>query len=92
MRRPTASASQIRPEEYEHGTARLLEHLEAISAPLVLFTFKKTATVLLGPFKGHGLLDRQVGSAPTFVMPGPYEATAKVERALADLRQVVGRS
>jgi TDG/mug DNA glycosylase family protein len=85
VRRPTATAADVRPEEYRHGRARLLEHLEGLSAPLVIFTFKKTAQILMGPFKGHGLLDQRLGSAVPFVMPGPYAARGEVDDGLRAL-------
>jgi TDG/mug DNA glycosylase family protein len=90
IKRPTASASEVRPEEYAHGTERLLQHLGSLATPLVLFTFKKTAEVLLGRFQGHGLLPATLGGAKVFVMPGPYAKSAEVAAGLSDLRGLLG--
>lgn len=86
VKRPSRSADDLRPEEFLHGRDRLLEHLAGLGAPLVLFTFKKTAERLLGPFQGHGLLDREVSGSRAFVMPGPYEKSEVVSAALSRLQ------
>lgn len=41
VKRPTARAQELPPEEYEHGRAALVEKLTAAGAPLVIFTYKK---------------------------------------------------
>ncbi len=81
------------PDEFAHGKGVLVEKLEHAGAPLVIFTFKKTATVVLGPFEGAGLLQqRRLGAAEVFVMPGPYAARAEAQRELDVLRQLASRS
>lgn len=87
VKRPTARAKELRPDEYEHGRAALVEKLEAVGAPLVIFTYKKTAEVLLGPFRGSGLLPRQEAPpSDPYVMPGPYARREEVRSKLRELR------
>jgi TDG/mug DNA glycosylase family protein len=54
VKRPTARADAISAAEFEHGRELLAEKLRRHRPALLIFTFKKTATTLLGPFKGHG--------------------------------------
>ena len=63
--------------------------LRESGTPLVIFTFKKAATVLLGEFQGHGLLQptRRLAGARVFVMPGPYEQRDRTDLALEELRR-----
>ncbi len=56
IKRPTKSAKELRPAEYDHGKLMLLEKLEAARPELVIFTFKKTATILFGSFPGSGFV------------------------------------
>lgn len=87
VKRPTRSARELAHEELVQSRAALLQKLEHFRPALVIFTFKQSAEVLLGPFKGHGFLaDRRLGPAEVFVMPGPYAASAEVDRALQALR------
>lgn len=90
VKRATAKASEVRPDEYAHGRGLLRAKIEAVQPRLVIFTFKKTAEVLFGPITGNGLIrDRDVGGAPIFVMPGPYAPVGDVERRLGELRELV---
>jgi hypothetical protein len=57
---------------------------------LLSFTFKKAATALLGPFKGHGHRpDLNLAGIPVFVMPGPYERSGRAAAALEQLRALL---
>jgi TDG/mug DNA glycosylase family protein len=86
VKRPTPRATDLRPGELQHGRQLLGERLASVSPQRVLFTYKKAATTLLGPFAGHGLLvARPLGSAQVFVMPGPMEERRRVCKALHDL-------
>jgi TDG/mug DNA glycosylase family protein len=87
IKRPTASAGELRTEEYDHGKLLLHEKLETARPELVIFTFKKTATVLFGTFPGSGFIGRRLGGSAVFVMPGPYAPGAIVEEKLAELRR-----
>lgn len=88
VKRPTGKASEVRREEFEHGRELLRAKIETVAPGLVIFTFKKTADVLLGPIAGNGLIHgRQLAGAPIFVMPGPYAARAEVELRLRDLSE-----
>jgi TDG/mug DNA glycosylase family protein len=74
IKRPTASAKELRAEEYTYGKSLLTEKIEMVGPKLVVFTFKKTATILFGSFPGSSLIDRRIGEAEVFVMPGPIRA------------------
>jgi double-stranded uracil-DNA glycosylase len=48
VKRPTARASEIRPEEFEYGRPLLEDKLDAAGPRLLVFSFKRTAEVLFG--------------------------------------------
>lgn len=85
VKRPTAGAKELRPEEYVYGTPLLAAKIEAVKPQLVIFTFKKTATILFGSFPGSGFIGKRIGEAEVFVMPGPYAPGATVETQLSEL-------
>lgn len=86
VKRPTARADAISAAEFEQGHELLAKKLRRYRPALLIFTFKKTATILLGPFKGHGHLpELEFGGAQVFVMPGPYERADRVAVALEQL-------
>jgi TDG/mug DNA glycosylase family protein len=86
VKRPTARADAISSAEFEHGRELLAEKLRRHRPTLLIFTFKKTATTLRGPFKGHGHLpELEFAGAQVFVMPGPYERADRVAAALPQL-------
>lgn len=87
VKRPTNSAAEVSHEELRAGTEALERKLGEREIPLVIFSFKKAATTLLGNFDDSGFLeDRTLGGASVFVMPGPYESTATAEKTLQNLR------
>jgi TDG/mug DNA glycosylase family protein len=87
VKRPTARANAISAAEFEHGRELLAEKLRRHRPALLIFTFKKTATTLLGPFKGHGHRpELEFAGGQVFVMPGPYERADRVAAALEQLR------
>lgn len=89
VKRPTARADAISTAEFEHGREMLAEKLRRYRPALLIFTFKKSATALLGPFKGHGHRpELEFAGAQVFVMPGPYERTDRVAAALEQLRSL----
>jgi double-stranded uracil-DNA glycosylase len=87
VKRPTRSAAEVHPGELTYGRTLLEDKLNEVGTPLVIFTFKKAATALLGNFPGHGLLSPtwQLAGARVFVMPGPYEQSDRTARALDEL-------
>ncbi len=90
VKRPTARASEVRTDEFSHGRDALKTKIEAVSPKLLIFTFKKAAEVLCGPFFGNGLLaSRTFGGATMFVMPGPYAPGAEVAQRLRELGGLV---
>lgn len=93
VKRLTARAQDLRPEEFEHGRVQLVEKLAAAGASLVIFTYKKTAEVLFGRFGGSGLLPAQdLVPGDAYVMPGPYAARDEVDAKLDDLRTYLTQS
>jgi TDG/mug DNA glycosylase family protein len=88
VKRPSPRAHDLSAAEFEHGRAALEAKLARYAPELVLFTYKKTATVLRGRFPGHGFVPGlEVAGIPAFVMPGPYERADRVAGALAELRR-----
>ena len=89
VKRPTASAKEVKPAEFEHGRQILRDKLGDHEPRLVIFSFKKTAEELFGPIAGNGFIDGlRIGPSDVFVMPGPYESAAT---AAATMRQLAGR-
>lgn len=87
VKRPSARADAISAVEFERGRELLAEKLLRYRPALLIFTFKKAATILLGRFKGHGHRpDLEFEGAQIFVMPGPYERTDRVADSLEQLR------
>jgi double-stranded uracil-DNA glycosylase len=88
VKRPTRSAAEVHPSELTYGRTLLEDNLMSVETRLVIFTFKKAATALLGDFPGHGLLSPawRIGGARVFVMPGSYERRDRVSRALEELK------
>jgi len=86
VKRPTARADAISAAEFEHGRELLAEKLRRHRPALLIFTFKKAAITLLGPFKGHGHRpELEFAGAQIFVTPGPYERADRVVAALEQL-------
>lgn len=92
IKRPTARAEELRAEEFVYGKMLLVEKLERCTPQLIVFTFKKTATVLLGPFAGAGFIGRDFAGSEVFVMPGPFERRDVVAQKLNELRERIGGS
>jgi double-stranded uracil-DNA glycosylase len=87
-KRPTASAKQLPPDDYEYGKGKLIEKLDEYRPALVIFTFKKTAEIAFGRFEGHGFLSaKKAGGRDVFVMPGPYERTENAQPSLLKLAE-----
>jgi len=89
VKRPTRNAEEVDKSELAYGRALLEDKLKEVRTQLVIFTFKKAATAVLGDFPGHGLLSptRQLAGARVFVMPGPYEKSDRTARALEELKR-----
>ena len=89
VKRPTRGEADVARQELEYGKSLLEPRLASAAAPLLIFVFKKAATTLIGSFDGHGLLPPalQLYGARLFVMPGPYERTGLVQKALRELEQ-----
>lgn len=75
VKRPTARGTSVKASEFRHRKDLLERKLDEIRPALVIFTFKKAATVMLGDVAGNGLLPGvELAGSPVFIMPGPYEA------------------
>ena len=85
VKRPTPRAADLKPAEFEHGRDLLAAKLEECAPELVIFTYKKTAETLFGPFPANGFVDRRIGRSEAFVMPGPYESAETAGRTLRQL-------
>jgi hypothetical protein len=78
----------LRADEFEAGKVLLGAKFEHHRPELIIFTFKKTATVLCGRFAGNGFVRGvEVARIPGFVMPGPYEKAERVRATLRELRE-----
>jgi TDG/mug DNA glycosylase family protein len=87
VKRPTDKASQVRPQEYEHGRGLLEAKLEHHRPELIIFTFKEAAKKLFGEFAGNGFVPGlRLARSQVFVMPGPYEAASTATATLNELR------
>lgn len=87
VKRPTARAEAISATEFERGRELLIEKLRRHRPALLIFTFKRPATALFGPFKGHGHRpELKLEGAEIFVLPGPYERTDRVATVLEQLK------
>jgi TDG/mug DNA glycosylase family protein len=92
VKRPTARAAEIGAAELAHGRELLAAKLHEHRPALLIFTFKKTAVALLGPFDGHGRRPEfELAGAGVFVMPGPYERADRVGAALDELRGLLAQ-
>ena len=90
MKRPTARAEDVRPDDCDFGRARLEKKLAEVRPRLVIFTFKRAAEKSFGDFSGNGFVrGLAMGSARVFVMPGPMEERQRAERTLRQLRRAV---
>lgn len=87
VKRPTARAHEVFPEEMRHGVDLLRAKLEQVSPPLLVFPFKQAAVALVGSFSGNGWIDRTFAGADMFVMPGPYEALATATPTIDSLAE-----
>jgi TDG/mug DNA glycosylase family protein len=86
VKRATPRAAGLPQEELLRGRVLLEERLRALEIPRLIFSFKKSATVLLGPFEGFGLIKRSLFGADVFVMSGPMAPAEHRERAISELR------
>lgn len=89
VKRPTPRAHHLDPGDFAHGRGLLLEKLERFRPGLVIFSYKKTAEVLLGRFSGTGERPSPIEGVRMFVMPSPYGKREEVEAGLAELSGLI---
>lgn len=88
VKRPTSGAREVKPAEFAHGRGLLEAKLAEHNPELVIFTFKKTAQTLFGPFAGNGFLPGlELAHSEVFVMPGPYERAGTAAATMKQLAQ-----
>jgi len=86
VKRPTSRATDVRPEEYEHGQPLLEGKLERYRPAVVIFTFKASATKLFGSFYGNGFVPGlQLAHSAVYVMPGPFQSADSARPILDEL-------
>ena len=90
VKRPTSLADQLTSAEKRHGVELVVEKLQTLHAPVVIFPFKAAAVELVGKFEGNGWLGREFAGSRLFVMPGPYESSETAAPTLASLRSGIG--
>jgi hypothetical protein len=90
VKRPTASASEVRPEELEEGAKLLVRKVKKWKPGLVLFAFKGAAEAATGrsPMPGAGL---PLAGVPTFLFTGPYAPASEATRVDAEFLDLMGR-
>ena len=87
VKRPSRRANELSRRDLAHGRRQLERKLASFDAPLLIFTYKWTATALYGPFEGAGFISRPGERPARFVMPSPYASRAVADEILADLRE-----
>lgn len=86
VKRPTASAREVKVAEFEHGRELLDAKLAEHKSEFVIFTFKKTAQTLFGSFAGNGFVPGlKLAHSDAFVMPGPYEDAGTAANTMSQL-------
>jgi TDG/mug DNA glycosylase family protein len=85
VKRPTARAGQVRPDELRHGCELLERKLSRVGGPPLIFSFKAAAVALVGKFDGNGWVEETFAGCRLFVMPGPYEKRASAESTIETL-------
>jgi TDG/mug DNA glycosylase family protein len=92
VKRPTRAATEVMPEEFTFGRELLAEKMRPIAPRLLIFTFKKTAEVMLGRFPGSGAIGKTISDVPVYVMPGPYAPRHVVTAQLSDLKRLLNET
>lgn len=88
VKRPSARARDLDRDELEAGRVWLVAKVKRYRPRLLVFTFKEAATACCGPFPGHGFARGvEIAGVPGFVMPGPYERSDRVAKALTQLAE-----
>ena len=87
VKRPSPRANALSSRDLTHGRGELERKLAALDVPLLIFTYKRTAQLLYGPFAGAGFITEPGERQARFVMPGPYAPRALADELLADLRR-----
>lgn len=85
VKRPTARADEVSPDEFRHGRDLLERKLSRAGAPALIFPFKAAAVALVGKFDGNGWLEANFAGCRLFVMPGPYEKRQSADSTIATL-------
>jgi hypothetical protein len=89
VKRPTTSASELSPAEFETGIDDFRRKVAEWQPGLILFAFKDAARRLVGSGVSPGPGPQFEGVA-TFLLTGPYAAAADAERVDKQLMPLLG--
>jgi TDG/mug DNA glycosylase family protein len=88
VKRPTSSAAELDPAEFDAGAEILRAKLLEWKPTLVLFAFREPAKRLLGHGVNPGRLD-DIGEIPAFRLSGPYAPRADSLANEEELRRLL---
>jgi TDG/mug DNA glycosylase family protein len=88
VKRPTATAAELSPDELRYGADRLRRSLRSWRPRMIVFPFGQAARYLAGRTVPPGI-GPEIEGIPTFRLTGPYAASAKTERNDEELRQLL---
>jgi TDG/mug DNA glycosylase family protein len=91
VKRPTQSADELRPEEFENGIDELKRRIREWRPGLILFAFKEPAKRLFGSRVTPGPIG-SLEEVPAFLLSGPYAPAAETERVDIQLRSLLERA
>jgi double-stranded uracil-DNA glycosylase len=86
VKRPTVSSADLTNTELNAGVEELKRKIRSWRPGLVIFPFKKVASVVLGPHVSPGP-GPDLEGAPTFLLTGPYAPREETKRTDAQLRR-----
>lgn len=86
VKRPTTSSADLVDAELKAGADELKKKIRSWKPSLVIFPFKKVASVVLGPHVSPGP-GPELESVPTFLLTGPYAPRGEAKRVDAQLKR-----
>lgn len=92
VKRPTASADEVRREEETIGLSTVRYQVRIWKPGLILFPFKRSARVLLGTSAIGPGQGPPFDGVPTFLLSGPYSARSEASRIDTELCSLLGLS
>ena len=94
VKRPTASAAELSPADFEFGIPKFLAKLGEFPPRLLAFPFKEAAERLVGPLppRTWGATGATVEGIPVFLLPIAYQPKAVMEEARKAFRSELDRT